>query len=258
LSNVPYWEDTDRPFATIRVATSLLLGRSILDRPVMPSEAIEVARRIMKESLIPTALWFMGALFDVELSEFREWNVLKRSAHQFRLSLGPKGQGSWPIGDAGAGVIVTLNGQHLEAATTIWFSKSEQAKPLVLSDVHQVLLALLVTTRDLVSGVSESLVPDTITRAGTWRGWIQHDGGQTAHELGEVIDFGSETRFATDYTTAAYAFPDFRLKDVNIDSFDYLVRLWLDIMFADCGVVHHEARFAALGKPFWFERFQTI
>jgi len=256
-SYVPYWEDTDPPFATIRVATSLLLGRTILDRPVITIEAIDVALRVMKESLVPTALWFMGALFDVELVESRNWDVIKRSARQFRLSVRPKEQGPWPVGDAGAGVIVTLDGQHLEASTTIWFPKSEKSNPLVLSDVYQVLLALLVTTRDLLTGVGESLVPDTITRMGTWRGWIQSDGGQTARELGEILDFGPGTRIAADYTTPAYALPDFRLKEVNIDSFEYLVRLWLDILFADCGVVHHEAALAALEKPFWFGRFQS-
>lgn len=58
--------------------------------------------------------------------------------------------------------------------------------------------------------------------------------------------------------TPACAFPDFRLKEVNIESFIYLVRLWLEILFADCGVVHVEAAFEVLEKPFWSERFHTI
>jgi len=122
-----------------------------------------------------------------------------------------------------AGVILTLDGQHLEAATPIWFRKSERAKPLVLNDVFQIPLALLVTTRDLLSGVSESLVPDTITRAGIWRGWIQSDGGRSARELEEILDFRPGTRIAAVYTTPSYTFADFRLKEVNIEFFDYLV-----------------------------------
>lgn len=167
LSNVPYWADDERPYAAIRTASSLLLGRGILARPTIPSEVVEVARQTMKESLIPTALWYMGALFDLEVSESRNWTLLKRSAHQVRLSVGPKGQGPWPMGNAGAGIIITLNGQHLEAATTLWLSKSETEEPLVLGDVYQVLLSLLVSTRNLLSRVGEALVPNTITRAGT-------------------------------------------------------------------------------------------
>jgi hypothetical protein len=212
----------------------------------------------MKESLLPTALWFMGPLFDREVAESRQWNLLMRSARQFRLNIEPKGDGSWPDVAGGGGVVVTLNGQRLDVSTTMWFRNLATAQPLVLSDVYTVLLALLVTTRDILEKLSAAMVPNGITREGTWGGAIQPEGGQTARELGEIIDFGLGNRIAKSYTAQAYAFPDFRLREATVETFDELARLWLDIMFADCGVIDYETALAAIARPFWYPRFATM
>jgi hypothetical protein len=259
LSYLPYWdEDNDRPFAAIRLASSMILGRAVLEHQVIPSDVIDIAKRVMNQSLLPTALWFMGALFDREVTESRRWNLLMRSARQFRLNIEPKGEGPWPEGAAGGGIVVTLNGQRLDVSTTMWFRNTAITQPLVLSDVYKVLLALFVTTHDILKKLSAAMVPNGIAREGMWGGAIQPEGGQTFREFGEIIDFDLGNRVTKSYTAQAYVFPDFRLREASIEAFDQLVRLWLDIMFADCGVIEYENALAAMARPFWYSRFVTM
>lgn len=171
--HVSFWDPSFTPFGAFRINTSMLLNRQVLNQPWIPSVVVLAAQRMMELANIPTAQWLMGALYDRELIEERHWSIDVRRVRDFRLSIAPNNPDRWPLGATGAGVAVGLNGQRLNVDLAVWFTPTEKAQPISLEDAHVLLLAMLVSTRDLLEVVVESLTPSWPGRWGSWKGWIQ-------------------------------------------------------------------------------------
>ena len=82
------------------------------------------------------------------------------------MNIQPHAGSKWPLGAAGAGAYVAMNGQILTSVLAVWLAPQEDAGPLALNDIHDVLLSLLVTCRDLLLALAETMTPTAPTRVG--------------------------------------------------------------------------------------------
>jgi hypothetical protein len=251
-NQVGFLGTTPNPYGTFSVAGSLVLHRQILSRPWIPSEAISTAQGVMESAIVPSRQWLVGQRFEKDLAERRRWNVVLRRAREIRISVDSKNQGTWPDNAVDAGAKISLNGQRLDVAVVALLHSSKNAKPIAMEDAYALLLALLMSTRDLLSAVASSLTPDLPTSLGSWKGWIRRsrpfswDG-----DIGGIVDLSRWMRAPVSSGTDG-ALPESTTGDRSIGSYDRLVREWLMVLLANNGVMGHEADIESLRTPEWF------
>jgi hypothetical protein len=248
--NMPFWESGYEPYATIRIAGSLELTRQVLERPWLPSASVTATRRGVEHLVIPDAVWMMGALFQRVLDEARPWHLDWRRERDIRLTIQPKDENRWPLGALGAGVHLALSGQTLYVLVASWLSPSEKSEPLSLVDLHHLLCGLLVSSRDLLYRVADSLKPATAKRWNSWKGWLQPTNNSTV--IDTVVDLTRWERAST-MGGGGYLLPEYTVPDVSGSSFDALVREWILLFLAANGCLDHEEDVALLNSPAWLK-----
>ena len=246
--SMPFWDHGYQPYATFRIRGSLRLPQQAVRQTWFPTSAVRAAIHTLNGAILPDRQWLMGALAHRESDRPRYWDLEFRRARDFRVTIQPEGQKRWPLGAAGAGAYVAMNGLVLTSIVALWLTPQPGAEPLTLNDIHDVLLSQLVTSRDLLRALAGSLSPTGRIRWGGWTGWIQP--GDSSESLDSVINFSRWQRAASIGAGSALL-PETSVRSVESDSFVELVREWLLLMLAANGVLGHEEDVDALNNPSW-------
>ncbi len=246
--SMPFWDHTYQPYATFRVVGSLRLPHEVLQHAWFPSPTVRAAVQSLGGAVLPDRQWLMGALAHRASQSPRPWTLEFRRAQDFRMNIQPHAGSKWPLGAAGAGAYVAMNGQILTSVLAVWLAPQEDAGPLALNDIHDVLLSLLVTCRDLLLALAETMTPTAPTRWGGWTGWIQPR--DNSELIDTVVDLSRWER-AAPTGGSAQLLPETSLLDVDGASFCALVHEWLLLLLATNGVLGHEDDIEALHTPDW-------